>query len=121
MTPYSAKWPRRALIVWVFYRMKRSRVRNAMPAACCSMPFTATNRIVGREAASAMASASALSFGGKMIHRGLLKKSESAALAVYQLIFPILLTTYCVIFCGKFSILHFFNSPDRIIFHSALL
>ena len=31
--------------------------------------FTATNRMVGRDAASAMASASATSFGGKTIHR----------------------------------------------------
>ena len=33
-----------------------------MPRACCSCVFTATKRIVGRDAASQIASASAASF-----------------------------------------------------------
>ena len=56
------KCPRSALIVWVRWRTSRSRVRNSMPRDCCSRVFTATKRIVGREAASQIASASAASF-----------------------------------------------------------
>ena len=56
------KVPRSALIVCVRWRTSRSRVRNRMPRACCSRVFTATKRIVGREAASQIASASAASF-----------------------------------------------------------
>ena len=53
---------RAALIVCVRWRTRRSRVRQAIAAACWASLFTATNRIVGREAASAIASASAMSF-----------------------------------------------------------
>src|SRR5215212_9813531 len=41
---------------------QRSRVRNSMARACCPSVLTATKRIVGRLAASAIASASAASF-----------------------------------------------------------
>lgn len=61
-TPYSDMCPRSALIACVRYRTSRSRVLNAIPDACFSTLFTATNRIVGRDAASAIASASAASF-----------------------------------------------------------
>jgi hypothetical protein len=43
-------------------RTSRSRVRYAIAAACCASDFGSTNRIVGRAAASAIASASAASF-----------------------------------------------------------
>ena len=62
ITPYSARCPRNALTVWVRWRTRSSRVRYAIAAACCASDFTATNRIVGRVAASAIASASAMSF-----------------------------------------------------------
>jgi hypothetical protein len=39
-----------------------------MARACGASDLSATNRIVGRNAASTMASASATSFGGKTIH-----------------------------------------------------
>ena len=69
-TPNSARWPRNALIIWVRWRTRRSRVWNNIPLACCSSVFTATKRIVGRCAASqhapdyvsGLASASAASF-----------------------------------------------------------
>ncbi|MFK4529275.1 hypothetical protein ABIF90_007256 [Bradyrhizobium japonicum] len=48
ITPYSARWPRRALITWVRGRIKRSRARNTTALACCSALLTATKRIVGR-------------------------------------------------------------------------
>ena len=59
-----------ALIVWVRWRTRRSRVPNSMPRACCSAVFTATKFMVGRDAASqhapdydpGIASASAASF-----------------------------------------------------------
>ena len=53
---------RNALIVCVRWRTRRSRVWNNIPLACCSSVFTATKRIVGRCAASQIASASAMSF-----------------------------------------------------------
>ena len=34
--PNSARWPRTALMIWVRWRTRRSRVRNTMAAACCS-------------------------------------------------------------------------------------
>jgi hypothetical protein len=40
----------------------KSRVRNAIAAACCASVFGATKRMVGRKAASTIASASAVSF-----------------------------------------------------------
>ena len=58
----SAAWPRSALIVCVRWRTRRSRVWNSIALACCSSPFTATKRMVGRCAASQIASASAASF-----------------------------------------------------------
>ena len=33
--PYSARWPRIALMAWVRWRTSRSRVRNTRPLACC--------------------------------------------------------------------------------------
>ena len=54
--------PRSALIVCVRWRTRRSRVWNSIALACCSSPFTATKRMVGRCAASQIASASAASF-----------------------------------------------------------
>jgi hypothetical protein len=53
---------RAALIVCVRWRTRRSRGREAIAMACRSSLFTATNSIVGRVAASAIASASAMSF-----------------------------------------------------------
>ena len=44
------------------HRNDDTRVLNATPAACFSTVFTATNCMVGRDAASAIASASAASF-----------------------------------------------------------
>ena len=61
-TPNSARWPRSALIVWVRWRTNRSRVLNSIPRPCCSAVLTATKFIVGRDAASQIASASAASF-----------------------------------------------------------
>ncbi|MHC2255604.1 hypothetical protein ACVILK_005296 [Bradyrhizobium embrapense] len=61
-SPNSARCPRIALMIWVRWRTTRSRTRNTMAAACCSSLFTATNRMVGRWAASEIASASAASF-----------------------------------------------------------
>ena len=55
-------WPRKALMIWVRWRTSRSRARNTTPLACCCSLFTGTNRIVGRWAASQIASASAMSF-----------------------------------------------------------
>ena len=60
--PNSARWPRNALIVCVRWRTAWSRQRNNMPRACCSALLTATQRIVGRDAASQIASASTASF-----------------------------------------------------------
>ncbi len=60
--PYSAKWPRIALMSCVRWRTTRTRVRNASPAACCASVFTATKRMPGRCAASQIASASIASF-----------------------------------------------------------
>ena len=60
--PYSARWPRIALPSWVRCFTARSRVRNTSAAACCSSVFTATNRMLGRCAASQIASASTASF-----------------------------------------------------------
>ena len=60
--PYSARWPRKALMVWVRWRTSRSRARNTTPLACCSSSFTGVNRMLGRCAASQIASASAASF-----------------------------------------------------------
>jgi len=45
-----------------------SRVRNAIARACWSAVFGSTNRIVGRRAASTMASASAASFFCRLIY-----------------------------------------------------
>jgi hypothetical protein len=47
---------------WVRCRTNRSRVRNTKPAACCRSLFTATNHMLGRCAASQIASASIASF-----------------------------------------------------------
>src|SRR5215467_5621522 len=60
--PYSVRCPRRALTHWVRCRTRRSRARNTMPFACCSSVLTATKRMLGRWAASQIASASAASF-----------------------------------------------------------
>ena len=60
--PNSARFPRSALIVWVRWRTKRSRVRNSIAPAWLASVLTATNRMVGRLAASLIASASATSF-----------------------------------------------------------
>src|SRR4051795_7478466 len=60
--PCSDKWPRSALISCVRWRTRRSRVRNNIARACCSSVFIATKRMVGRLAASQIASASAASF-----------------------------------------------------------
>src|SRR4051812_2041112 len=46
----------------VRWRTSKSRVRNTIAAACACSLFTATNRMVGRCAASQIASASAMSF-----------------------------------------------------------
>jgi hypothetical protein len=54
--------PRKALLSCVRWRTRRSRARNITARACCASVFTATKRIVGRAAASAIASASAASF-----------------------------------------------------------
>src|SRR5215217_3212935 len=62
ITPNSVKWPRSALMAWVRWRTRRSRVRNTMAAACWFALLRATKRMVGRWAASQIASASALSF-----------------------------------------------------------
>ena len=51
-----------ALISWVRWRTSRSRVRSSIARVCCSSVFTATNRMVGRVAASAMAPASVASY-----------------------------------------------------------
>ena len=48
--------------IWVRCRTNRSRVRNTRPAACCCSLFTATNCMLGRCAASQIASASIASF-----------------------------------------------------------
>ncbi len=53
---------RAALIVCVLCPVSRSRVFRTIAWPCCSASFTATNRIEGRDAASAIASASAASF-----------------------------------------------------------
>lgn len=55
-------WPRNALTNCVRCRTTRSRVRNTMPAACCSSLLTATKRMPGRCTASQIASASTTSF-----------------------------------------------------------
>src|SRR3954451_11051000 len=46
----------------VRWRTRRSRARNTTPFACCSSLFTGTKRMLGRWAASQIASASAMSF-----------------------------------------------------------
>lgn len=61
-SPNSARCPRSALMSCVRCLTKHWCVRKATARPCVSALFTATNRMVGREAASAMASASALSF-----------------------------------------------------------
>ena len=60
--PCSARWPRRAFIACVRCRIRSSRMRKAIAAPWVSSLFTATNRIVGRRAASQIASASTASF-----------------------------------------------------------
>src|SRR5215217_5652556 len=62
MMPNSAKWPLRALMAWVRWRTRKSRVRNTTAAACACSLFTATKRMVGRWAASQIASASVALF-----------------------------------------------------------
>src|SRR3954470_3920109 len=62
MMPNSAKWPLRALMACVRWRTSKSRVRNTTAAACACSLFTATKRMVGRWAASQIASASDMSF-----------------------------------------------------------
>ena len=59
--PYSVKWPRIALISWVRWRTSRSRARNTTAQACASALSGSTKRMVGRCAASQIASASAAS------------------------------------------------------------
>ena len=54
--------PRSASAVCVLCFVRRLRVRNSIPSACCSALSAATNRIPGRDAASQTASASAASF-----------------------------------------------------------
>src|SRR4051812_46762882 len=49
-------------MAWVRWRTSKSRVRNTTAAACACSLFTATKRMVGRWAASQIASASAMSF-----------------------------------------------------------
>ncbi len=44
------------------FRWRSREGGQAIAAACCASLFTATNRIVGRDAASAIASESAMSF-----------------------------------------------------------
>jgi len=60
--PNSARWPRSALIICVRWRTNRSRVRKTVAEACASAVLGLTKRIVGRWAASLIASASAMSF-----------------------------------------------------------
>ena len=49
-------------MAWVRWRTSRSRVQNTTAAACWFALLRATKRMVGRWAASQMASASAMSF-----------------------------------------------------------
>jgi hypothetical protein len=56
------RMPRNALIAWVRWPISSSRCRRMIVAACSSTVFTGTVRIVGREAASQIASASLRSF-----------------------------------------------------------
>ena len=60
--PNSLAWPRMALTSWVRCRTASSRTPSAMVWACCSADLTGTKRMVGRLAASLMASASLRSF-----------------------------------------------------------
>ena len=60
--PYSDKCPRRALMHWVRWCTRRSQARNTTPFACCASLFTGTKRMLGRWAASQIASASTVSF-----------------------------------------------------------
>jgi hypothetical protein len=62
MSPYSAHRPRREFSSIVFVLITRSRPRWSVCRSCCSWDFTATVRVLGRVAASAMAAASAASF-----------------------------------------------------------
>jgi hypothetical protein len=55
-------WARTALIKCVLWRISRSRGRNTIARACCFSLLGWANRMVGRLAASAIASASAASF-----------------------------------------------------------
>jgi hypothetical protein len=61
-TPYSPRWPRKALIACVRCRTRRSRARNTSALAWAASLFTDTKRIVGLCAASQIASASVVSF-----------------------------------------------------------
>jgi hypothetical protein len=67
MRPNSAIWPRRALIVLLRWRTRRSRALKVVADACCASLLTATKRMVGRCAASQIASASAMSFFCRLI------------------------------------------------------
>src|SRR3954452_19248332 len=55
-------------MAWVRWRTKRSRVRNTTAAACWFALLRATTRMVGRWAASQIASASAMSFFWRLTH-----------------------------------------------------
>src|SRR5271167_4574172 len=57
--PSSAICARKALITWVRFRIKRSRVRCSINWLCCSADLACTKRMVGRRTASQIASASA--------------------------------------------------------------
>ena len=59
--PSSARWPRTALTAWVRWRTKRSRVFSTIRAAWHSAVLIGTKRMVGRDTASHMASASTAS------------------------------------------------------------
>src|SRR3954447_5064577 len=60
--PNSARCPRRALMTWVRCRTRRSRARNTRAAAWVCSLLGATKRMVGRWAASQIASASVALF-----------------------------------------------------------
>ena len=62
ITPNSARCARTAFTNIVRWRTSRSRPRCSSTAACCSAVLAGTKRIVGRETASQIASASAASF-----------------------------------------------------------
>lgn len=59
--PNSRKCPRRASMASVRCRRRRSRTRNTTATLCVASLFTGTKRIVGRKAASQIASASLVS------------------------------------------------------------